>query len=439
MDTALPCVRRHSARPCRLWPCGLAAPALGSARRCRHCKPSIGHRASSATAIVSTHCPARACRAILAVRSRRMRTDPSRTQPTRQIPDGVTHVLWGFAQVQAGEVIPRFQTSDAILTSCIQTLRRRCIYSLGVIGGANNNDGMASIRDPPRFVRSVMSLVQRYKFDGIDIDDETNYLESGYSSRGIVAYMTALHRAFQPEKLLLTYDAYMMEASPRCYKGMRCFAKGLERLVDWVNVMAYNIDRNPNLAMPIYRAAVHETFPQWQRHVPKDKITVGLCTGTGCAWGPGPSPDVVDAYVRYAKGAGGIMIYAGSSDIDQGFHTTKAIVAQVHPQASAAGVEPVVTRPVLTTATPQPMTTTPAPTTETPVPTTAEPTTPEATTAEPTTPEPTTPEPTEAPVPGVRPDGVCGTCYNCFYEPIKACFDGWTEAQCTSLRFTWCG
>ncbi|EQC34955.1 hypothetical protein SDRG_07752 [Saprolegnia diclina VS20] len=353
-----------------------------------------------------------------------------------QIPDGVTHVLWGFAQVEAGEVIPRFQTHDALLTSCVQALRARCIYSLGVVGGANNNDGMASIRDPPRFVRSVLSLVDKYQFDGIDIDDETNYREAGYSSRAIVAYMTALRNAFRPLNLLLTYDAYMMEASPHCGKGMRCFAKGVERLVDWVNIMAYNIDRDPKLATPIYEAAVHQTFPQWQRRVPNDKITVGLCTGSGCAWGPGPSPDVVEAYIRYAKGTGGLMIYAGSADIDQGFVTTKAVVARLHPQSSTQLAVATTMTPVPTTVTPVPTTATPAPTTVTPEPTTV---TPEPTTETMApTPEPwtVTPAPTE---PGVRPDAICGSCYDCFYEPIKGCFDGWSEAQCKSLSFTWCG
>ncbi|OQS06228.1 carbohydrate-binding protein [Thraustotheca clavata] len=382
----------------------------------------------------------------------------SEVQGCELIPDGVTHVLFGFAQVEAGEVIPRFQTSDDIIMSCIQSLRKRCIYSLGVVGGANNNAGMASVRDPPRFVNSVLALVHKYQLDGVDIDDETNYLEAGYSSRGIVAYMTALRYAFRAEKLILTYDAYITEANPRCYKGMRCFARGVEHLVDWVNVMAYNIDKNPWAAAKAYEAAVHETFPLWQRRLPKDKITIGLCTGVGCAWGPGPSQQVINDYINYAKGAGGIMIYSGSADLNQGFYVTRDTVIKMHQTPPPTTIRPTTQPPKTTTPrpttkdpTPPPTTQTPRPTTQTPLPTTQTPSPTTATTipkteAATSTPVVTTtsvPTTTQAPATTVPSGGrnadICGSCFDCFYEPTKSCFNGWNEAQCKSLSFTWCG
>ncbi|KAF0713143.1 hypothetical protein As57867_004483, partial [Aphanomyces stellatus] len=46
--------------------------------------------------------------------------------------------------------------------------------------------------------------------------------------------------------------------------------------------------------------------------------------------------------------------------------------------------------------------------------------------------------PTAAPV--VPPSGTCGTCNNCYYSAIQACFVGWTANQCMQVpTYTWCG
>lgn len=40
-----------------------------------------------------------------------------------KVPVGVTHIVWGFALVADGAVVPTFQNSDAYVQSCVQSLR----------------------------------------------------------------------------------------------------------------------------------------------------------------------------------------------------------------------------------------------------------------------------------------------------------------------------
>ncbi|RHZ02073.1 hypothetical protein DYB31_012459, partial [Aphanomyces astaci] len=129
-----------------------------------------------------------------------------------QVPNGVTHVVFGFAQTFGGIVTPSFQGAVA---SCVQSLRQRCMYVMGVIGGANNNVGMSTIHDPQAFAASVKSFVQQYLLDGVDIDDETSYFEGLYDDH------RALHTALKTNgnDYLLSYDAYMLEADPVCWKS----------------------------------------------------------------------------------------------------------------------------------------------------------------------------------------------------------------------------
>lgn len=41
-----------------------------------------------------------------------------------KVPVGVTHIVWGFALVADGVVVPTFQNSDAYIKSCVKSLRR---------------------------------------------------------------------------------------------------------------------------------------------------------------------------------------------------------------------------------------------------------------------------------------------------------------------------
>ncbi|KAG9409720.1 hypothetical protein AC1031_020033 [Aphanomyces cochlioides] len=179
-----------------------------------------------------------------------------------QIPYGVTHVVFGFAQTFEGRVNPVFQTSPDVIKRCVQLLRQRCVYSMGAVGGANNNDGMSSINDPYAFAASVKAFLDEFGFDGVDIDDETTKYQGNYDPNRVNTYMQVLHSMLkgQGNNYLISYDSYMFEGSLGCWQTSRCFAKGIENYVDWINIMAYNIDRNPDRAgvrSDIHGAASH--------------------------------------------------------------------------------------------------------------------------------------------------------------------------------------
>ncbi|KAF0714790.1 Aste57867_3696 [Aphanomyces stellatus] len=342
-----------------------------------------------------------------------------------QVPDGVTHVLFGFSQVFQGVLDPKLQSPQPNIAGCVQALRRRCIYSMGVIGGANNNYGMGSINNPATFAANVKAYIDMYLFDGVDIDDETNYRDATYNNQRVLAYMQALHDTLKTNgnNYVLSYDAYMLEADADCWKGVtlgtRCFARGIESLVDWVNVMAYNLDSdvavaevrdNPPTMEPYkgFADATTTTFEAWAHLVPREKLALGICMGAACAYGPGPQQWVIESWTQYnyAYKMGGMMIYAGSTDIDSGFYTTKQIVKWMRGNSRTPRLSP-------------------RPYSQPPPPVTKAPTPPPATT-------------TQVPAPPRDPTA-CGTCNNCYYVPLQACYVGWTYAQCSSMNFQWCG
>ncbi|CAK4858468.1 unnamed protein product [Aphanomyces euteiches] len=326
-----------------------------------------------------------------------------------QVPYGVTHVVFGFAQTFEGRVNPVFQTSPDVIKRCVQLLRQRCVYSMGAVGGANNNDGMSSINDPYAFAASVKAFLDEFGFDGVDIDDETTKYQGNYDPKRVNTYMQVLHSMLkgQGNNYLISYDSYMFEGSLGCWQTSRCFAKGIENYVDWINIMAYNIDRNPDRAGYVYATATSSVFEEWGRLIPRDKIAIGICMDAACSYGIGPMQWVIQSWVEYNYGhnMGGIMIYAGSNDILKGFRTTYQILAW---------------RRVSTT---QPHTT-------------VAPWTPPPTTLPPKTSPPVT---TRGPTAPPRNAGVCGTCTNCFYPTSNGCFIGFTYLQCRAVGFTWCG
>ncbi|ETW03728.1 hypothetical protein H310_05107 [Aphanomyces invadans] len=320
-----------------------------------------------------------------------------------QVPDGVTHVVFGFAQTFGGRVNPTFQGNIA---PCVQALRQRCMYVMGAVGGANNNAGMSTIHDPDAFAASVKAFVDQYLLDGVDIDDETNYFEGLYNDQRVRAYMEALHTTLKSNgnDYLISYDAYMLETSAECWKTSRCFATGIDAYVDWINIMAYNVDTNAAHANQVYASATKTVFEAWAAKVPRDKIALGMCMGAACSYGSGPQSWVVQSWVQYNYAAhmGGMMVYAGSTDVDMGFETTHQIVQWMREATKTFGaLSRGSSRPRLTAA-----------------------------------PAATSPMFTPR---RVRDSAVCGTCSNCFYPPTQGCYIGWTFDQCIASAFTWCG
>jgi len=254
-----------------------------------------------------------------------------------KIPNGVTHVVFGFLQVGDGtsQLDITFQGNDNTTKSCITHLRERCIYVMGSIGGANNKENMATITNPKKFAKSVMKAIQEFDLDGVDVDDEA--VGSLYDATRAIKYMKATRNELKKDPqhhFILTWDALPKEIDPTTCNAdfNRCWNDGLVPLVDWINVLSYNFEQNPRFAASIYQGAIAELFPKWIKAVGGDqkKLNLGVCVdrkeGGGCAWGPGPGIEISAEWAEFSKNGAGMLIYAGSSDIKDNFKLTMAIV-----------------------------------------------------------------------------------------------------------------
>lgn len=212
----------------------------------------------------------------------------------------------------------------------------KCIQSLGSIGGSTNNKNLSAVTDASAFAVSAVELVKKFDFDGLDIDDET--VGPDFDATRVVAFVKATSAALRKydSKLVLAYDAYFNEGEPSyCTNSAyaaysRCFPKDVLPHVDWINIMAYNVNQDEAAAATIYEKALSSTFVDWQAQLGGDfsKATIGICAQKSCAYGPGPSAAVVATWNAFARksGGGGMMVYAASSEVAEDFPATRSVI-----------------------------------------------------------------------------------------------------------------
>jgi hypothetical protein len=95
--------------------------------------------------------------------------------------------------------------------------------------------------------------------------------------------------------------------------------------------MAYNVEEDEESANLIYENAIKTTFSEdWKKQLGGDlsKATIGICIGSSCAFGPGPSDSIIEEWVDFAKTQGGFMIYASSTEKTKNFPVTRKIIKQ---------------------------------------------------------------------------------------------------------------
>ncbi|TMW66790.1 hypothetical protein Poli38472_014102 [Pythium oligandrum] len=256
-----------------------------------------------------------------------------------KIPSGVTHVVFGFALVSNAtqQVLPTFQNTDDEIKACVKSLKTKCIVPMGSIGGSTNNAELAATVDADAFATSAVKLIDKFGFQGLDLDDETVGAE--FNATRVIARVRALRTALEKKdkSLLLTYDAYFNEGEPSFCKNpeysayTRCFPTEIIPSVDWINIMAYNVQSDPTAAAEIYDKALNTTFAEWATQLDGDftRATIGVCVEKSCAYGPGPSTAIVERWNKFARQAGvggGMMVYAASGEVADDFAVTRSVL-----------------------------------------------------------------------------------------------------------------
>ncbi|RHY24060.1 hypothetical protein DYB25_009941, partial [Aphanomyces astaci] len=207
------------------------------------------------------------------------------------VTEGVTHVVLTYADLATLS----FQLKDVDVLTCVSDLHKRCIYVLGGIGGDKAFDTSSVAAD-------AVSLVNKFKLDGISVHDLS-------SQTSTLPYMTALSTALKASvaSTTLSYDVFYSELDKTLLNcGTRCFADGVQDVVDWITVLAYSVSSDPVLASDVYADAISGVFDPWKAKL-QGKLNIGVCID--CGYGPGPTIDDISIWANYSQSVGGMSVY----------------------------------------------------------------------------------------------------------------------------------
>ncbi|CAK4096905.1 unnamed protein product [Aphanomyces euteiches] len=263
----------------------------------------------------------------------------------------VTHVYWGFALIdnQTGAVSQSFQGNDATLLSCVKAMQKKCVQQYASIGGATERANFIALNTSEKiatFGKTAATLVTKFGFDGIDVDDESgNTLAGGNwnanTGSNVVAYLQSIRKelgalprnASEPE-YKITWDEFPTSLSANCNASsgdyQRCFDPRIGQAVDQVNIMMYNSALSSD-----YDTLLNSTIPTlWTQSVSYTKLVLGGCVGKpgdegACSYGASPSSSQLSKYASDgATKYGGTMLWTGSADYVMNKGTTMTSMGQ---------------------------------------------------------------------------------------------------------------
>ncbi|XP_053674153.1 probable chitinase 10 [Anopheles nili] len=115
------------------------------------------------------------------------------------------------------------------------------LKTIAAIGGYNTDIGnFSQVAASPQlrstFASNAVAFLQKYRFDGMDIDWEFPSLED---KNNYVLFLQALSAAFAPYKLLLTVAVPAAESATAVYD-----IPGISKAVNFINLMEYDMQEN---------------------------------------------------------------------------------------------------------------------------------------------------------------------------------------------------
>ncbi|MEU8300430.1 glycosyl hydrolase family 18 protein [Micromonospora sp. NPDC048909] len=149
----------------------------------------------------------------------------------------LTHINYAFVLPNSNGTL-RAVENPSKLSSLVSQGHANNVKVSIAIGGWNNGDDSAfealaaNAGSRTTFVNSVVSFVNQYGLDGVDMDWE--YPDPGASANNYSALMQQLSNALRPQGKLLTAavvsEGYYLQGVPPAVFGY----------VDWLNIMAYD-------------------------------------------------------------------------------------------------------------------------------------------------------------------------------------------------------
>jgi chitinase len=226
------------------------------------------------------------------------------------------------------DVDPAIETQAQFIAD-IGTLHGQNKKVLLSLGGANGHVAINTAQDITKFVQSVSSLIQKYGFDGIDMDIESNafVLAAGDNdfmnpkTPSIVNTINALHQlAAKFPGFLLTFAPQIADVQEANIAFVSSFGDqlpllwGCRDIMSWVHVQDYNsggtnaLDgKNYNQGTADFLVAMTEmlvhgftlangqTFPGF----PPSQVALGVPAGPGAASGGIATPTAVRQALDY--------------------------------------------------------------------------------------------------------------------------------------------
>ncbi|KAF8908652.1 hypothetical protein CPB84DRAFT_1843537 [Gymnopilus junonius] len=172
-------------------------------------------------------------------------------EPEQIAADTLTHINFAFALISSSFQVIEMSPGDSDLWRRTTALKegRPALKVFLSIGGWTFNDPptqnifsdmVASTANTNTFIKSILSVMETYAFDGIDIDWE---YPGAWDRGGVLAdtenyvtFMEAVKTAFASRKYGLTFTA------PSSFWYLQHFdLPGLLKHADWVNVMTYDL------------------------------------------------------------------------------------------------------------------------------------------------------------------------------------------------------